>query len=286
MEEKKNFLSNLCGFFWIKNSGIPYFKWFSDDFYYSKWNQEDLFFTGFFSALNSSAEVFFEGIIKYIDFGKFRIFNSHIKNGNIFALITTKDCSDSLANALLNKMISEYHETDKKGSVLQDQGDVEKKFIGFIEEISKDESIDVTENRKIQNLSLSKELTIPKQVIEMKSDNNSFQYQHSDSKLENLLKEIEELQKDKLKLLLVKRGCAEEVVEHLLNYSLNIRVINNVLEMMELYGDYSQENLVKVFRLKKINLNSGLSDLQEKYLTILKQSEKPLGLRSLGLIFE
>jgi len=85
-----------------------------------------------------------------------------------------------------------------------------------------------------------------------------------------------------MKKILLKR-CSEEVIEPLLNHTLNIRIINNLLDMMKMYGEINRENLIKVFRLKKINIHSGLSDLQDKYLEILKRANKPTGLRSLGL---
>ncbi len=96
--------------------------------------------------------------------------------------------------------------------------------------------------------------------------------------------ELEELSKDKLQVLLEKQGVGKKVIEYLLNHTTNIRIINNLLEMMMLYGDYSEENLIKVFRLKKINLYNGLSDLQNKYLEILKKQLKPISLRALCLM--
>jgi Holliday junction resolvasome RuvABC ATP-dependent DNA helicase subunit len=96
--------------------------------------------------------------------------------------------------------------------------------------------------------------------------------------------ELEELGKDKLKILLNKQGVQDKVIEYLLNHTTNIRIINNLLEMVLLYGDYTEENLIKVFRLKKINLYNGLSDLQTKYLDILKKQTKPTSLRALCLM--
>jgi len=96
--------------------------------------------------------------------------------------------------------------------------------------------------------------------------------------------ELEELGKEKLEIFLKKQGLDEEVVGFLLSYSTNIRVINNMIDMMLLYGDCSKENLIKVFRLKKINLYSGLSELQDKYLSIIKKQTKPLSLRAICLM--
>jgi Holliday junction resolvasome RuvABC ATP-dependent DNA helicase subunit len=98
--------------------------------------------------------------------------------------------------------------------------------------------------------------------------------------------ELEELGKDKLFRLLELRGIEKEAIELLLNYSTNIRVINNLLELAKLYGEAKKETLTKVFRLKKINIFSGLSDMQEKYLAILKKSSKPVSLRALCLMLQ
>ncbi len=94
--------------------------------------------------------------------------------------------------------------------------------------------------------------------------------------------ELEELSEDKLREVLVKKGCKEKCAEYILNFTTNFRIINNLLEMIKLYGEINEQNLVKVFRLKKINLYSGLSDLQEKYLEILKKQKK-IGLRNLAI---
>jgi len=94
--------------------------------------------------------------------------------------------------------------------------------------------------------------------------------------------EFNEPDEEMMKKILLKR-CSEEVINPLLNHTLNIRIINNLLDMMKMYGEINKENLIKVFRLKKINIYSGLSDLQDKYLAILKRASKPIGLRSLGL---
>ena len=95
--------------------------------------------------------------------------------------------------------------------------------------------------------------------------------------------ELEELCSEKIITLLEKQGISHLVTNHLLNFTTNIRIINNLIEMVKLYGEVNEDNLVKVFRLKKINMYSGLSDLQEKYLGILKTALKPMGLRLMGL---
>ena len=95
--------------------------------------------------------------------------------------------------------------------------------------------------------------------------------------------EFEELSVEKMKEILIKKKVTEEVATYLLKFTQNFRIINNLIEMMNLYGEINELSLRKVFRLKKINIYSGLSDYQEKYLEMLNNSEKPLGLRTIGL---
>ncbi len=94
--------------------------------------------------------------------------------------------------------------------------------------------------------------------------------------------ELEELSEGKLREVLVKKGVGDKCADYILNFTTNFRIINNLLEMIKLYGKITEQNLVKVFRLKKINLYSGLSDIQEKYLEVLKQQKK-VGLRNLAI---
>jgi len=86
-----------------------------------------------------------------------------------------------------------------------------------------------------------------------------------------------------MKEVFIKKGIKEEIISSLLNYTLNFRIINNLIETIKIYGEIDEINLRKVFHLKKINFYSGLSEYQEKYLDILKKSSKPIGLRSVGL---
>jgi CheY-like chemotaxis protein len=136
----KSILENdwLAGFFWIRPSGTPFFKWFSNDYFQMKWNQEDLFFTGFLSALNSSSEVFFDGdLLRYIEFEVYKLFLMQIKNGDLFTLITSKECPDSLAKELIQKMknyfdsstLTTLHPAEK------DNGVVEKVYLRFLSEL-------------------------------------------------------------------------------------------------------------------------------------------------------
>lgn len=94
--------------------------------------------------------------------------------------------------------------------------------------------------------------------------------------------ELEELDTELLKEVLKKKGCPDEVCDYLLNFTTNMRVLENVLEMMDLYGDYNMKNLRKVFKLKRIDINKGLSEIQEKYLEYLKRQKKA-GARIIGL---
>lgn len=94
--------------------------------------------------------------------------------------------------------------------------------------------------------------------------------------------EFEELCEKKLHQVLQKKGCSIEIADYLLNHTTNFRILNNIIDMIELYGEINIENMSKAFRLKGINVYSGLSKLQDKYIEILKQYKK-LGLRSLSL---
>jgi Holliday junction resolvasome RuvABC ATP-dependent DNA helicase subunit len=94
--------------------------------------------------------------------------------------------------------------------------------------------------------------------------------------------EFEDLSLEKLQELLNHKGCDDKVINHLLNHTSNIRIINNLLDMVKIYGEINEDNLIKVFRLKKINVTSGLSDVQERYLEVLRELEKA-SLRTLSL---
>jgi Holliday junction DNA helicase RuvB len=95
--------------------------------------------------------------------------------------------------------------------------------------------------------------------------------------------ELEELEDEQLRKILEKKGCNEDIALKLLNYSSNFRIISNLLEMIKLYGEVNEENLRKVFKLKSIDIHTGLSKLQDTYLDYLKKQEKA-SLRSLSLI--
>jgi len=94
--------------------------------------------------------------------------------------------------------------------------------------------------------------------------------------------EFEELEQDKLIEVLKTKGFDDKTSNLMLNFTTNFRIINNLIELMKVYGEVNEDNLIKVFRLKRINIYSGMSDLQEKYLDILKKQKKA-GLRSLAI---
>ncbi len=133
--------SSICGFYWIRSSGIPFFIWFSEEFYEKKWNQDNLFFSGFFSALNSSADTFFENSpLSLIEFEDYRIYCRTIRSDDIFVLITLKGFSREIAERLINKMVEKYFDTVLSNDILitQEEKDVRIQFLQFIEEIEKD----------------------------------------------------------------------------------------------------------------------------------------------------
>ena len=95
--------------------------------------------------------------------------------------------------------------------------------------------------------------------------------------------EFEEPDKEILSEILRKQGVENQVIDYLLNYTQNIRQIKKLLEIMRLYGGYNMDALVKVFRIKGINLYSGLSKIQEEYIEYLKKVGKA-SLRNICLV--
>jgi len=134
----------ICGFYWIRSSGIPFFTWFSEDYYEKKWNQDNLFFSGFFSALNSSADTFFEkSPLSLIEFKDYRIYCRTIQSDDIFVLITLKEIPKEItlkAERLINKMVEKYFDIVLSNDILetQEEEDVRTQFLKYIEEIEKD----------------------------------------------------------------------------------------------------------------------------------------------------
>ncbi|MBE3092772.1 MAG: AAA family ATPase [Chloroflexi bacterium] len=98
--------------------------------------------------------------------------------------------------------------------------------------------------------------------------------------------ELEELDGDELRKLMKLKGYDDKTASFMLNYTSNFRIIQNLTELIKLYGEVNEENLIKVFRLKNINAYNGLSKLQEKYLDYLKNKDKPIGLRMICLFLQ
>ena len=146
--------NSICGFYWIRSSGIPFFTWFSEDFYEKKWNQDNLFFSGFFSALNSSADTFFEkSPLSLIEFKDFRIFCRTIRSDDIFVLITLKEIPKQImlkAERLINKMVEKYYDTVLSNDILetQEEENVRIQFLKYIEKIEND----IKDGNKISTL--------------------------------------------------------------------------------------------------------------------------------------
>jgi len=95
--------------------------------------------------------------------------------------------------------------------------------------------------------------------------------------------EFDEPDEETLTKILKKIGLNDKCIGYLINYTLNIRILKKIIEYVELYGEKNEKNLTKVFRLMKINIYSGLSDEQEKYIKHLN-SIKKASLRNLSLV--
>lgn len=93
--------------------------------------------------------------------------------------------------------------------------------------------------------------------------------------------EFEELEEEQLKDILLKKGCDLPSANAMLSFTNNFRVLNNLVKMINLYGKINIENTKKVFKIKRIDINLGLSEIQKKYLEVLKDGK--LSLRSLSL---
>lgn len=97
--------------------------------------------------------------------------------------------------------------------------------------------------------------------------------------------EFEEPNEETAKQILLKMGLDEECVDLLINYTLNIRILKKFIEYTKLYGELNKDNLIKVFKLMRINIYSGLSEEQDKYLAYLKKIGKA-GLRNISLVLK
>ncbi|MHA1520358.1 MAG: response regulator [Promethearchaeota archaeon] len=144
--ENSSITRQLCGFLWIRPSGVPYFKWFSAESLNENWNSNDLFFSGFFSAISSSSEIFFEGdSLKYIEFNNYKIYSDKINAGDLFVVISRNNTPEKIPKKLLNLMINFYikSEITAKEEFLQDSGKIENQFLQFLSEIdSKNQNTD------------------------------------------------------------------------------------------------------------------------------------------------
>jgi len=95
--------------------------------------------------------------------------------------------------------------------------------------------------------------------------------------------EFDEPTQDMTKKILKKMGLNNECITYLINYTLNIRILKKLIKYMDMYGKRDKENLVKVFRMMKINWKTGLSEEQEDYIKYLKKVEKA-GVRNIALV--
>jgi len=95
--------------------------------------------------------------------------------------------------------------------------------------------------------------------------------------------EFEEPNEELVKKILEKMKVPDKVQEYLLNHTTNIRVLKKLIQYIEMYGQINEPNCVKVFRMMKINLYSGMSEEQDKYINYLKKVGKS-SLRNLSLV--
>jgi len=95
--------------------------------------------------------------------------------------------------------------------------------------------------------------------------------------------EFEEPNELLINKILEKRGISKKVREYLLRHTTNIRVLNKLIDYIQLYGQINESNCLRVFKLMKINAVSGMSNEQEKYIDYLKKVGKS-GLRNIGLV--
>jgi len=93
--------------------------------------------------------------------------------------------------------------------------------------------------------------------------------------------EFEELSNSQLREIIIKKGCDLPSAKALLKFTNNFRVLDTLIKMIKLYGDVNLENTKKVFRIKKIDIVLGLSEIQKGYLKLLESGK--MSLRSLSL---
>ena len=186
----------ICGFYWIRSSGIPFFKWFSEEFFEKKWNTDNLFFSGFFSALNSSADTFFENSpLSLIEFKDYRVYCSTIRSDDIFVLITLKDFPKGIAERLINQMVEKYYDTVLSNDILdtQEEIDVRIQFLKFLEEI--EENINDGDNlltlKEIKSLNQEKIKSINDKQLQKNINKSNQELQTKVHDLEAKIKSID-----------------------------------------------------------------------------------------------
>lgn len=82
--------------------------------------------------------------------------------------------------------------------------------------------------------------------------------------------------------ILTNMQLSDDVIINLIKYTQNIRKLKHLVKYMDLYGVRSFETLRNVFKMSGIDINSGLSFEQIKYLEYLKSHDKA-SLRALSL---
>ena len=95
--------------------------------------------------------------------------------------------------------------------------------------------------------------------------------------------EFDEPNEEMVVEILKKMEIKDELIGMIINFTMNIRVIKKIIKYLELYGKKNKENLGKVFKMMGINVYTGLSDDQEKYVRYLKEHIKA-SLRALSLV--
>lgn len=93
--------------------------------------------------------------------------------------------------------------------------------------------------------------------------------------------EFEELGEEQLRKIILAKGCDNSSADALLKFTNNFRVLDGLVKMIKMYGMINLENTRKIFRIKKIDMDTGLSHVQSEYLKILEKGR--LSLRSLSL---
>ncbi|MHA1730313.1 MAG: response regulator [Promethearchaeota archaeon] len=85
------------------------FKWYFQEEYLDKWNEEDLYFSGFIRAVNSVAEYFFDGnYLQYLELRGYRVFCSMLENRDILVLITSDTYPQSMALEILGRTTKRF----------------------------------------------------------------------------------------------------------------------------------------------------------------------------------